>query len=281
MRRYEASARECAASACSLHRSASLVPLRSGLVDGERFMKRIVKFLVICVLVLSGCYGAYILAYPTYHVRYRLSLDVEVDGKVQTSSGVVEIEYPITSDHRFGEGRKFGGYLHGNAITIDLGARGLIFVVNMFSVALVVEPNGERELKRPHSTFLTDLPLEAYGLPRDGLPSRMSIVVQQLEQETGSIDIPLDRLPMLVRFRNIEDQMSIEEIEPDEFAATFGPGVKLLRARLELTRDPITLTPSVWPRWLAEAKTAGFFVKARPEGNARFVNLTLYDFKGV
>ena len=243
-------------------------------------MKRIVKFLVICVLVLSGCYGAYILAYPTYHVRYRLSLDVEVDGKVQTSSGVVEIEYPITSDHRFGEGRKFGGYLHGNAITVDLGARGLIFVVNMRSLAIFMD-NGEWQVTRPHSAFLTELPLDAYGLPRDGLPSRMSIVVQQLEQETGYIDIPLDRLPMLVRFRNIEDQMSIEEIDPDDFSVVFGPGVKLLRARLELTRDPITPVPSVWPRWLAEAKTAGFFVGNHAGDNPRLVNLTLYDFKGV
>ena len=38
-----------------------------------------------------GVYGAYLAAFPSATVRYRLTLEADVDGKVVTGSGVIEV----------------------------------------------------------------------------------------------------------------------------------------------------------------------------------------------
>ncbi|WP_158818018.1 hypothetical protein [Methylocapsa sp. S129] len=245
-------------------------------------MKRFAKFVVICALITVSGYATISIVYPTFYVRYQLSFDVEVDGNMKTSSGVVEIEYPTGPDifAHTGGGRAFRGFFHGNAITIDLGERGLIFVVNMRSLASVSMPDGRARLRRIASTSLTDLPLEAHGFPSDGLPSRMADFVRQLLQRTDSIEVPVEKLPMFVRFRDVNDQNSIEEIDPSDITDAYGQGVRLVRARLELTKDPISPIPSIWPKWLADAKTAGFTVNMGAEERHPLVNLTLDGFKG-
>ncbi len=55
---------------------------------------------------------------------------------------------------------------------------------------------------------------------------------------------------MLVRFTNINDRNSIEEVDPRDLAAAYGPGVRLVGVTFELTHDPVTPIPSVWPSWL-------------------------------
>ncbi|WP_158816033.1 hypothetical protein [Methylocapsa sp. S129] len=238
-------------------------------------MKRFAKFLAICAIIIVGGYAACSALYPTFYLHYRLSLDLDVDGKAQTSSGVVEIAYPILSEFRLGEGRKFAGIFHGNAITIDLGQRGLVFIVNMMSLAPANKPGARTTLRPPGSVPLIDLPFEAYGLPSDGTPSTMERVVQQVQQKTGSVDVTIDKLPMFVRFTDINDPRSIEEIDPADLAATFGPRVRLLSARLEVTRDPVTPIPPTWPKWLVDAKTLGFLMRGRVG-----VDLWLKAFKG-
>ncbi len=210
-------------------------------------MDRLQKFLVGCGVVLLLCCAAYAFTFPTYYVRYKLSLDFDVDGTVQTSSGVVEIAYPIGTDFfaPIGGGRAFSGVFHGNAITIDLHERGLLFVVNRMA---------QRGLDhRPGSRALSDLPLKTFGYPTEGLPSHMAPLVSALAEQTGSVDVPIADLPMLVRFRELSDRMSLEELDPNDLESAYGGAVKLLRARLTLTKDGVTPIPASWPKWLIAA----------------------------
>jgi hypothetical protein len=80
----------------------------------------------------------------------------------------------------------------------------------------------------------------------------MQRVVRQLQPKKGAVDVPLGKLPMLVRFRDINDRNSIEEVNPLDLAAAYGPGVRLLRATFELTNDSITPMPPNWPNWLVK-----------------------------
>lgn len=221
------------------------------------------RTLGIVVLVIAAVYGLYLLAYPTLYVRYRLSLDIEIDGKMQTSSGVVEIAYPIKSDFGFGEGSRFGGVFKGNAVTVDLGQRGLAFVVNQGSLSPGPKPERKAPPWRPQSTDLIRLPMVAYRLPIDGMPSQMENVVLQVQQKTHPVEVSIEKLPMIVHFTNIYDPHSNEEVDPSDFEASFGPGVRLVRATLEITRDPVTPIPPSWPNWLIESKTMGFLVEGR------------------
>ncbi len=45
---------------------------------------------------------------------------------------------------------------------------------------------------------------------------------------------------MLVRFRNIADPASVEKVYPENLAKSFGPGVRLKRATIEISTDPVT-----------------------------------------
>ena len=46
--------------------------------------------------------------------------------------------------------------------------------------------------------------------------------------------------PMLVTFGDLSDPTSIEKVDPDDLAATFGEGVSLKRITLQLTGDAVT-----------------------------------------
>jgi hypothetical protein len=48
---------------------------------------------------------------------------------------------------------------------------------------------------------------------------------------------------MLLCFRDINDQYSLQEVNPLDLASALGPGVRLVRATFEVTDDPITPTP--------------------------------------
>lgn len=53
-------------------------------------------------------------------------------------------------------------------------------------------------------------------------------------------ELPLEDFPVLVRFRDPNDPTSVELVDPSNLAASFGPGVMLRRAFVEITDDPIT-----------------------------------------
>ena len=63
---------------------------------------------------------------------------------------------------------------------------------------------------------------------------------------------------MVVRFRNIDDGDTIEELDPRDLAATYGPEVRLVRAGFEFTTDPVSAMPQTWPKWLASEQQRGF-----------------------
>lgn len=47
-------------------------------------------------------------------------------------------------------------------------------------------------------------------------------------------------MPMFVRFRDLSDPTSVEKVDSQDFAASFGEGVKLKRVWIEMTDDSVT-----------------------------------------
>ncbi len=168
---------------------------------------------------------------------------------------MVEIAYQPLPDWlvNIGGGSHFAGEMHGYAITVDLGERGLLFVVDAYpadpKTHLIAGDPGAR---------LSMLPFAAYGLLGSYDPSSGLAAVRELQAKEGPVDIPANRLPMVVRFRNIDDGDTIEELDPRDLAAAYGPGVRLARARFEFTTDPVSPMPQAWPKWLASEHLRGF-----------------------
>jgi hypothetical protein len=88
-----------------------------------------------------------------------------------------------------------------------------------------MEPEGDKSpIKRPFPDAgeLENLPLVAYGLyslPQNGTPSGLLRLVGKLRGKSGSVEIPIEKLPMIVRFQNIDAPASMEELDPRDFRA--------------------------------------------------------------
>ena len=60
--------------------------------------------------------------------------------------------------------------------------------------------------------------------------------------------------PMLVTFGDLDDPTSVERVDPDELAATFGEGVRLKRITVQVTDDPVTSGIGQRLGWLNRTK---------------------------
>jgi hypothetical protein len=144
-------------------------------------MKRPPKFLAVCATIALAFYVAYTVIFPTVYLRYRLTLDVDVDGVMRRGSGVVEIAYQPLQDWlvNISQGAYFVGEMSGGyAITVDLGERGLLFGVNARPL-LLVDPKTDL-IALPRAAGLNGLPFVAYGEPEDGMPSEMLELARKL-----------------------------------------------------------------------------------------------------
>lgn len=56
----------------------------------------------------------------------------------------------------------------------------------------------------------------------------------------GTRKVPRDNYPLLVTFADIADPKTVQKVDPDNLAASFGPGVSLKRITLEITDEKVT-----------------------------------------
>jgi hypothetical protein len=96
-----------------------------------------------------------------------------------------------------------------------------------------------KDLPNPFSVFFPgEAPVEVAG---------------RLEALRETRELARDQYPLLVTFTDINDPTTVLKVEPDNLAATFGPGVSLKRITLEITDDTMTegLIKKVLP-WLGD-----------------------------
>ena len=209
-------------------------------------MSRFGKFLFVCAFIIGGGYAACQILYPTLYLRYKLTVNISDHGAIKTGSGVIEISYSLGTDiFEYAGPSGAYGVMHGNAITVDLGKDGLVFVINRRAGW----PPGYRG--KPSAT-LWDLPLVVSGL---GGGLRKSSVMKRDVPAAQSllrtpVDVPAWAMPAMVRFRNIDDPRSVELLIASDLSESLGEGVHFDSATLELTDEPITPTPADWPGWL-------------------------------
>ncbi len=220
---------------------------------------------------MKGCLGAFaifvgiavvgiaywLINYPTIHVRYRLTLEVQDGDEIKSGTSVISVTYNIYPDSFESLGgpssyRPVVGY----APTVDLGTKGLLFLtfVNADrSPPQWIERN--KQLQCPLYDIAC-VPFAAYDEPGTGVPiieSQQKAALYDLLHQSGPRDVPFTILPQLARFADLNDQHSYMSVSPFNLAASFGPGVELKRVVLELTSDPITPAPEIWPEWLKES----------------------------
>lgn len=175
-------------------------------------------------------------------IRYRLTINVEVDGKLVSGSGVIQVKQADTRG-LFGSMGGFGNEVSGEAIVVDLGPHGVLF-------ALLHGPKaGYGDLGGP-AWMLFHAFADLLKIETDPLPQ-----MRLLREHHPRRVLEVDEIPMLVKFRDLDDPKSVEQIEPGNLAATFGSGIALRDAVIEVTEAPLTTGIEVKLPWLKTMKT--------------------------
>lgn len=180
------------------------------------------KWLGIVAALVALAPVAYGMAYPSLTLRYRLTLEAEVDGKPKIGSGVIEVIYGKQPE--FASGRDRVSSHRGEAVVLDLGERGTLF-------ALLTAGSDNRSI--PESIVL-----RAFNFPGGAFPGpTVEAGQKQLRQLSGKRELPLT----MVRFRDLNDPMTVEKVDPLDISKSYGAGTRLVRATLEIV--PV----GVWP----------------------------------
>lgn len=177
-------------------------------------MKRIglLTWLLVAALALW-----FLVVWDRASLRYKLTYVVEVKGEVRSGSGVVEIRTEDTSRLPI-LGRGFASSATGEAVAIDLGDGRYMFSLLDNAATLPFEPL-----------------IDHFRGDHTGVD-----VVRALKSEKPSVELGKDQLPLLVAFSDLHDPKSVRMVDPENLAATFGPGVRLGNVTLEITEEPVT-----------------------------------------
>jgi hypothetical protein len=193
--------------------------------------------------------------YYDLHVRYRLTVEVQDGDQIKIGSSVIDASYDIDPGWIW-EGpstdlRSFVGY----AATVDLGKKGMLFLT---FESIPRTPDNIRARDKQFFCPMADiwcLPFAAYSKPGTGIDTahdKRKLALHELLRQSGPRDVPFAVLPRLGRFRDLNEPLSLTPVSPYDLAASFGPGVELKRVILQLTNDPVTPPPAVWPQWLTK-----------------------------
>ncbi|WP_162841480.1 hypothetical protein [Salaquimonas pukyongi] len=109
-----------------------------------------------------------------------------------------------------------------------------------------------------------------------------------LEQVGRKGTVPRKYIPQLVTFSNIDNPASVKAVDPDDLAATFGPGYRLKSVTLEITDEPVTdgevekvlgWLKDVWPNQLDGQRYERIDAANRSANSLSTGNFTSESFK--
>ncbi|KRR02605.1 hypothetical protein [Bradyrhizobium valentinum] len=197
-------------------------------------MKRLAIALGIIALVVV----LYKLKYPTYSYRYRMTVNVEVDGQLRSGSSVIEVS--VSKQPVFLPGVNPLEYAErGEAAFVDLGNGRNI-------VALLA--SGPFAEGHAYPAFLVPKHFKMNLFDDHQLAS--------LSELRGKWELEPDNLPTLVTFASSTDPATVKLISVDQIEQTFGPGVRWRGVTIEMTTDAITAAIEARLPWVAKF-TAG------------------------
>ncbi len=177
--------------------------------------------IALCIMLLIGAGAAWWTSLtPTYVHRFRLAIEVDVDGEIRIGSSVIEVR---TTDYKAGSGETGGlrSQVFGDAIFLDLGnGRNVVALLGF-------DPNGSR-----NAIDLLDFHAFRATIP--------TLRIEDLPSLSGSVSLSGELVPTLVTFSDVNRPETARVVRASDFEQVFGPTVHFKRAWIEMTRDPVT-----------------------------------------
>jgi len=184
---------------------------------------KILAFLiaVLAITILFFTSGAWRAVYTSGTWRYKLTLVVDDNGKQIVSSSVREVH--VQDQPRITPESHPDIRVRGEAVVVDLGKKGMFF-------ALL----SGKEIGSDYAFYIvfSEFPSQFDILSPDAIRYYSKLKAKK--------EMAFDKLPMLVRFRDINDFKTVEEVDPKDLEKTFGKGVKLVSATIEMIDEPVT-----------------------------------------
>ena len=191
---------------------------------------------------------------PDY--RYRLTVEVDTPEGLKTGSSVIEVKQRLVRAGSSPANMAVERRVRGEAVAVDLPGGRTLF-------ALLRSDNNVEWASYVMQTLAPHIDSETFVQQLDNmLLLKGEIVLPRTFPPVGHLQ-ERSAYPMLVTFGDLSDPTSVEEIDPDDLAATFGEGVRLRRMTVQMTDDPVTSGIEQRLGWL---------------GNIREMNLSNEDF---
>lgn len=181
------------------------------------------------VVAAAGALSACSLWNKTHELRYRVTVEVDTPAGLRTGSSVVEVKVRNAAPWELGSPVKYG--IRGEAVFVDLPGGKVLF-------ALLNHPgHPDSSIHLPFQTFSREVD-EAD--PRDyGEGPDWKKRVRHLMRVQPTAELTGTKIPALVRFRNLNDPTTGEEVQPNRLSDYFGKGYSLRRVTISVTKDPV------------------------------------------
>lgn len=189
-------------------------------------MSKSVKAMVWVAVVILGLLVLYKIVYPTVTYRYRMTVEVPVDGKIHSGSSVIEVK--VTKQPQFLPGMGLSTRrIAGEAVYVDLGEGRNVFAT------LVPGPYFENR----------DYPAQIVPAHFDlsyQWPDLVKFPFLSGGWHIVPAEIPPRRSPAFVTFGDLENPATARVVEPADFPKVFGSRVGPPSVTFEMTWAPVT-----------------------------------------
>lgn len=195
------------------------------------------------ILILLALFVAGYIYYRPAALNYKLTLIIEKsDGSLASGSSVIKVRYQ-PQPQLFGAMSVGVSAAYGEAVAVDLGNGRVLF-------ALLKEGGYRSNARR--------IALHAFHIDLSDYREKLAAMRDLNKQVGRKVELQPENLPMLVTFGDLNDPMSVKQVDPNDLAATFGEGVKLHSAVIEITDEDVTRKIDKWLPWLSEYRNKLF-----------------------
>jgi hypothetical protein len=185
------------------------------------------------VALLAGCnpFGS------TYSYRYKITVEVDTPDGLKSGYAVHETLVSKSNVDLGDISQKQNSETRGEAVAVDLPGGQTLFVLMPGEVSVI----------------------NALDRAGTGGWDEKAIRIAQGDTPTGPHPLPFSapqnynkskEFPLFVKFQDINDPKTVELVQPDNLAASFGDGVKLRRVTVEVTDEDVTMGIGKRLEWL-------------------------------
>nr|WP_319515201.1 hypothetical protein [uncultured Cohaesibacter sp.] len=203
-----------------------------------KIRKKIVRLAIFCI----GLWLAIELYMPSRTVYYRLDITFEIDGIPVTGSGVQK--YKISRNRTPLSTSQLNSGAYGDAVIVDLPGKKSVF-------ALMATPREDGSYKGGNGVY-DFLIIRSCKLREQNRRISFSSIVRLVGRMSGTCEIPLHYIPVLVIFENEKDPTSVKRIFPNHLENTLGENAKFIGASLTITDEPMTTGIEKRLPWLSD-----------------------------